>query len=295
MFAAVALSLLVVPASAGALFGRNVTVAMVANECARVTPPAATRRRSGADRHLCGSASLPRVRLPCRFMDARIGRMGGFGFSTAMVGEIFRRRTELGVSVLFVFAEPTARTAGRFTTDETIVHDWPLINMITTKVTANRTKRSASWASAYLRAAHVDLFLLVDWRDDYARALAALPRTPVILWARDPRTQQQRANIEGIRMPGRSQQPGGLRTPSARGAVNVFRALGPSKVAIGMTWGAALGDRIDEAYAISSSSNRVRAFELPNSIPFCSSANDERTYKLPGEESASPRVVFLAR
>lgn len=51
-----------------------------------------------------------------------------------------------------------------------------------------------------LKDAKIDVFLLIDYRRSYDNVLNAILEhmsAPIILWARDPRTEQQIQNLEG--------------------------------------------------------------------------------------------------
>jgi glycosyltransferase involved in cell wall biosynthesis len=259
------------------------------------------------------------------FFDERITRMGGFGFSTQMVGRIFKEHPELGVRLVYVMANPSGRLDGRaYAEGETLVHGWPLINLLTTPRAAaggagaraeegpqhGRAQQSSAgpagqpdsaglermptttlWSKLYLLRSRVDLLLLIDFRNDYLPAHAALPHVPMLLWARDPRTQRQRENIKEIRLPGDHSRAQGTKTPDARGASALFKTPGV-RIAVGVTWAPALRERARQAYLLPKSAI-VR--ELPNSIGMCNADGGRLEPKPPGTESSSPSVLFLAR
>ena len=132
------------------------------------------------------------------FFASDLGRMGGFGWSTRMVAEVFQRRSDLNVRLIFIFADPTQRQRGSREKAIARVHGgWPLINLRHHEA-GPRGSRSATtaWARRYLQAAQLDAFLFIDYRTVYLAAHTAMPHVPIILWARDPRTEQQAALIQ---------------------------------------------------------------------------------------------------
>jgi len=204
--------------------------------------------------------------------------------STNMVGNFFRSRRDLGVDVVFIFMEPYQSVESR----SSIMHellDWPLISMI-------------PGAERVLRSIDFDVFLLIDYRNNYNAVLDIFPETPVILWARDPRTNKQIENLQGIRFPGDMKtRPRGTHVPKATRAGHLFEKMEnplmvPSggvdsrrRMLIGVTWLPALRDRLWEAYNIPVRGN---AFELPNIVQGC---EDGVAIK----KSENPSVIFVGR
>ena len=130
------------------------------------------------------------------FFASDLGRMGGFGWSTRMVAEVFQRRSDLNVRLIFIFADPKQRQRGSREKAIARVHGgWPLINLRHEACRGSRSTTTA-WARRYLQAAQLDAFLFVDYRTVYLAAHTAMPHVPIILWARDPRTKQQAALIQ---------------------------------------------------------------------------------------------------
>jgi glycosyltransferase involved in cell wall biosynthesis len=228
------------------------------------------------------------------FFSPGVGRMGGFGWSTGLLGRVFQRRSDLGVKLIFIFADPRQRgdKENAFKEGEVQLHGWPLINLLNRNGNArqNGTKKTAAkkapaistnWAQHYLKKRQIDLLLFIDFRDDYLKVRAALPQVPIILWARDPRTQEQTRSIHGIRIPGEASAPQGRSTPNATGAGKLWR----KKLAIAVTWMPALQPRLSDAYGIPPSA----AVQLPNIIEMGAFRPKD------GVESPSPTVVFLAR
>jgi len=208
------------------------------------------------------------------------------GMSTNWVGTFFKKyHHELNTNVVFVFADPSQGEEN--TTLMTEVHhqllDWPLISMVPDK------KPQAAKA---LHDAKIDVFLTIDYRTAYDKVFWAMPDTPIMLWARDPRTDQQIANLRGIRLPAAMEyhgQPSGVGAPLATAARSLFNARknddNPANdLAIGVVYNPALRWRLWEAYHISPAGN---AFELPNIVDGCI----ERKF----QKSEKPSVIFMGR
>lgn len=225
------------------------------------------------------------------FFDERVARMGGFGYSTRMIGTLFKQHPELGISVVYVMACMAERLDGRFYQQgETLVHGWPLINLCNYAEGATSGPGSTAWARAYLTSkARISYFLFIDYRTNYKAAHSIMPHVPVLLWARDPRTQRQRKNIEHLVVPGEHARAQGAQAPDARSARELWRT---ARIGVGMTYGPALSDRVPEAYSLPPGA-LVR--ELPNTIAPCTLHGTRLEPKPPGMEAPSPEVLFLAR
>ena len=132
------------------------------------------------------------------FFDLDLGRMGGFGWSTLLLAEVFRRREDLHVQLIFIFADHTQRKASSRRNGGsrgiTTVHGWPLIELQSHK--KNDAGSAMPWTQRYPQAAQPDVFIFIDFRDSYLRAHTAMPHVPIILWARDPRTKHQAELIQ---------------------------------------------------------------------------------------------------
>lgn len=134
------------------------------------------------------------------FFEPAIGRMGGFGWAARQVARFFHDHPGLGVDVVFLSRE---LRAGPNATDLS-VHGSRLVPLSANRLSYART----------LRRERFDLLLTIDYRPSYRRPLLLLPRTPVIVWVRDPRTPEDAARIAGIRIPSQPEvQPSGLRSP----------------------------------------------------------------------------------
>jgi glycosyltransferase involved in cell wall biosynthesis len=53
-----------------------------------------------------------------------------------------------------------------------------------------------------VRRESLDVLLTIDYRPTYLPVLAAVPRTPVLVWTRDPRTPADQTRLETLRIPG---------------------------------------------------------------------------------------------
>jgi glycosyltransferase involved in cell wall biosynthesis len=121
--------------------------------------------------------------------DPRAGRVGGFGWASRAAE---RRLRAAGHEPVFVSAAVGVHA-------ERVV-DGPIVVQRSNRVDLARR----------LRRAHVDLLLTVDYRPNYNSILAALPRTPAIVWVRDPRGPEQLDALASLRLPGDPAPPGGV-------------------------------------------------------------------------------------
>jgi glycosyltransferase involved in cell wall biosynthesis len=122
------------------------------------------------------------------FFDLRLGRMGGFGWSTRELSRVFSADPSLGVDLVFLSSE-------MFATDET--------NEITVHDTRLLLRRKTRWQNARaIRREHFDLLLTIDYNVAYTVYLRSLPRTPTIVWVRDPWSPDDVKKIATLRIPG---------------------------------------------------------------------------------------------
>ena len=122
------------------------------------------------------------------FFDLSLGRMGGFGWATRQLARYFSSHPELGIDLIFF----TGELCGSIEQREIVVHDTRLILKQSRAVTNLRLTRSE----------RVDALLLIDYRPNYGRLCWALPRTPMIVWVRDPRPPEDVAKVSSLRIPG---------------------------------------------------------------------------------------------
>ena len=99
-------------------------------------------------------------------------------YLTGLLADVFRRRSDLG-NLVFIFSDPNQRKdENRFKKGVTSLHrGWPLINLVNRN---NRSKISSGWARHFLiKKMHLDVFLFIDFRQDYLVAHNAMPNIPV--------------------------------------------------------------------------------------------------------------------
>ncbi|WP_310571057.1 glycosyltransferase family 4 protein [Gemmatimonas sp.] len=144
------------------------------------------------------------------FFDASLGRLGGFGWAARQVGEIFNGDPALGVDVVYVAGEHLADN----TRTEAMVHG--------SRVILRRPTRLANMAA--MQRERFDLMLTIDYNHGYSVYLRSLPRTPVIVWVRDPRTPADAARINAVRLPDApTEPPQGLMSHDGRSLARIAR------------------------------------------------------------------------
>jgi glycosyltransferase involved in cell wall biosynthesis len=119
------------------------------------------------------------------FFEHGSGRMGGFGWAAREVAQCFSEQREFGIDVVFISGERSALPVR-------VVHGAQKL--------APDGRRFGH--ARRLRRQQLDVLLTIDYRPAYAPILLVFPRTPVIVWARDPRTRVDRARIATLRIPG---------------------------------------------------------------------------------------------
>lgn len=206
------------------------------------------------------------------FFDAslggRLGRMGGFGWAARQVVRYFQRAPEHGVEVV-CFSRRRSKSEAR----ELATHGARLV------------ARSEAWLedARRVRAERLDLLLTIDYRPSYRGLLRLLPRTPVIVWVRDPRGPRDDARISSIRIPEAPQTPPrGLESvdcTSLAGVVRCPRWL--RRPVLFATPAPSLAAKIPEAYGI----DPPEVVFLPNIVEIEPTA----------DKSPRPSVVFLGR
>ncbi len=172
-----------------------------------------------------------------------LGRMGGFGWAVRQVARCFADAPEFGVDPTILLSE--ALPAG--VAPPARVHGVPL----------RRPRRVP------IRD-RPDLMLWIDYRPSYRWQFVAFPRTPVVVWVRDPWDQAARAAIAGLTIPG---QPGvapqGLRHGSTRGLRHVAGIARATRRPMGIALTTAeLRTKIDDAYG----TRHLPVWTLPNPI-----------------------------
>jgi glycosyltransferase involved in cell wall biosynthesis len=136
--------------------------------------------------------------------------MGGFGWAACQVARIFQDRS-LGVDVVFLTGELRAKPAERAAT----VHGTRLLLRQPSLVRDVR----------HTRAEQVDLLLLIDYRPNYRHLCWTLPRTPMIVWVRDPRPPDDVRKVHALRIPGANGvRPKGTFQPECASLGTIVRA-----------------------------------------------------------------------
>jgi glycosyltransferase involved in cell wall biosynthesis len=123
------------------------------------------------------------------FFDLNLGpgRMGGFGWAARQLSRLFPDSSR-DASLIYFTGELIGSPLG----DHTMVHGRPLI------------LRQPSLRADFLRARveSPDVILLIDYRPSYRWIFHALPKTPAIVWVRDPRPPEDVAKVASLRVPG---------------------------------------------------------------------------------------------
>jgi glycosyltransferase involved in cell wall biosynthesis len=202
------------------------------------------------------------------FLQPGVTRIGGFGWGAARAAEVLRAA---GDEAVFVCSDVEAMRDA----PDTIAG----VRLIAKRDGALRFARE-------LRRARLDVLLSIDYRPSYDTALKVLPRTPVVVWVRDPRPPADVARIAQIRLPAHEDDglPLGLAeidcTP-LRSVVRRSRIL-RRRVVFGSPAPGALTPKAPGTYGFDPGPLAL----LPNPIDAA---------REPGPKARAPRVVFLAR
>jgi glycosyltransferase involved in cell wall biosynthesis len=203
------------------------------------------------------------------FFDRDVGRMGGFGWAAARVARCFHEEPELGVDAVFLTGDLKVADRGA----ERIVHGTRLLGI-----------EGASGYVKRVRRERLDLLLLIDYRPGYRTAIWARRRTPVILWARDPRPPEDVARVSTLKIPGapgtEPEDASPIDCTSFAGVVR--RAWWWRRQVLVATTTPYLRAKVPGTYGI----EPEEIFTLPNIIDLPSG---------PVRKGASPTVVFLGR
>ena len=126
------------------------------------------------------------------------------------MGRIFNEDPSLGVELVYVAGEHRAQP-GR---PEAEVHGSRVILRQPTRLANMRT----------MRREHFDLLVSIDYNLGYSVYLRSLPRTPAIIWVRDPRTPHDASRIEAVRIPGaEDEMPQGVRSRTNTSLAGIAR------------------------------------------------------------------------
>jgi glycosyltransferase involved in cell wall biosynthesis len=204
------------------------------------------------------------------FFDRKIGRMGGFGWAARQLTRIFTADPSQGVDLVFLSGELRSSE----TVKEARVHD--------TRVILRQPGRLANWITA--RRERFDLLLTIDYNLGYTVYLRSLPRTPAIIWVRDPRSPDDARRINTVRIPGQPDEtPQGLYSFDSRSIARIHSEshwLG--RPLLFATPALHLVGRLEGAYGLE-----------PEYVSFL--PNDVRLNPHTIKKSERPTVVFLAR
>ena len=199
-----------------------------------------------------------------------LGRMGGFGWAVQQVSRCFADDPTLGVDVVILMAEK--RFQGAALPRE--LHGCRVF-----------WRAGTRWHSVKeLRSERIDLLLCIDYRPNYRFFFYALPRVPIVIWARDPWDRDDRSKVATLRIPGQalSQPRGtkGLTSSSLGGIARMFHLI--RRRLLFATTAQFLAGKVADAYGI----DPGVVHPLPNII---------NPVFGPVTKSSRPTVVSLAR
>ncbi len=203
--------------------------------------------------------------LANEFGDPAAGRMGGFGWAARETAQLFRAAPGAGVEPVFFHGDRR--------------HDGRVLHGVRVVPRAGSKLRYL----ARLRAERPDLLLAIDWRPNYLRAVMALPRTPLAVWVRDPRTPADVRRLAALRDPAAPERPpAGLDAIDCTSLARVarFARLLRRRLAL-VTPEPSLAAKVEETYGLS-----AEVHLLPNPIALPAG---------PFVKSPRPTVVFLGR
>lgn len=176
------------------------------------------------------------------YFDRDLGRMGGFGFAARQVIRLFADDPSLGVEIVCLPGDSQRFPPGQP----------PRIHGATAAPWEGYGPRAMRRTRRKLGDAVPDLLLTIDYRRSFRTILLALPRTPAIVWVRDPRTPADVARVSSLRLPDRPEaRPFGIDPVdcrSLRWVDRAARAVGrPLHYA---TVSMHLAEKIPETYAV---------------------------------------------
>ena len=118
------------------------------------------------------------------FFDYDLGGVGGFGWAARSVGRLFAEHPELEI-------EPVYLSGRGLRSPPDALDGVPFVV---------RGEGPRRYLSA-LRRHRPDLLLAVDYRPGFWPVLAGLPRTPLLVWSRDPRGEDEWNALARLRLP----------------------------------------------------------------------------------------------
>jgi glycosyltransferase involved in cell wall biosynthesis len=218
------------------------------------------------------SASSRPVRigvLATEFFDLGMGRMGGFGFAARQVVEVLHGQGDPPIEVVLLAGAPRSPDGAR-------VHEVHGTRLL--YGSGSTTKDAMSiWRERF------DAVITIDFAKRYVRTLRALPRTPTVVWARDPRPSSAVAELATLRLPDDSPADGIESEVIADHSIATLLATSarwrrPLTVAGTAPF---IVERFEERYGVTLDERVV----LPNPI----------TLQRVGPPSERPTVAFLGR
>jgi glycosyltransferase involved in cell wall biosynthesis len=205
------------------------------------------------------------------FFDLSLGRMGGFGWAARQASRFLWASEDRRFEPVFLAGEGLAPPDR----PDPVAHGTRLILLRADE--ADHARR--------VRDEGVDLLLSIDYRPSYEALFRLLPRTPLVVWVRDPRTPEDIARIRTLRIPGAEDEtPAGIVTPdcSSLGRVMAESASQGRPVSFA-TPAPPLLAKIPAAYGLPAAGGSF----LPNIV--------DLSPKEPIVKSLRPSVVFLGR
>jgi glycosyltransferase involved in cell wall biosynthesis len=125
--------------------------------------------------------------LSREFFDRGLGRMGGFGYAARAVATTLQALAPAVEPILLSGAAPGPDG----------LLDTRLGATAVVFGSGHRARDAWRW-----RRLRLDALLTIDWHSSFLPVTRALPRTPVLLWSRDPRGPDEWDTIAGLRLPG---------------------------------------------------------------------------------------------
>jgi glycosyltransferase involved in cell wall biosynthesis len=209
------------------------------------------------------------------FLDAdpSLGGAGGFGWASRQIAKVFSNRPHLGVRVVFLHVGVCATRNRDFVESDG------------TQVFLRQGGRTWYRAPLVGYRERIDVLLSIDYRPTYDTWFWAMPRTPIMVWSRDPRTEEDVQRINSLRVPGQEAvDPQGIGKIDCTGLASVARRsklLGRRVIVANKM--PHLRHKTPETYGLPPSD-----YELPNP--------DVTDYSAPrARKSDRPRVVYLGR
>jgi glycosyltransferase involved in cell wall biosynthesis len=213
-----------------------------------------------------------RIRLgviASEFFDPREGPMGGFGWAARMLSQMFDRPSS-GAEVVYLASRPPATPRWK----ENRVHGSQLL-----------LRRASRFGNlCMLQRERFDLLLTVDYHHADTVYLRSAPRTPAIIWVRDPRTPEDVRKIQTLRIPGaEAEMPQGLLCSNGSSVSAIAKeASWFGRKLLFATPAPHLAGKLEAAYGVEPWNLQF----LPNAIPLA---------EAPITKSTRPSVVFLGR